>query len=205
MKNLLSTLFIVALIGLAPLVPTRFDRAAVAFAADKTFVLDVSEDAGTWRSTRGDFSHIAESKRGDTFIVEGSIYPGGTIPSGDNVFGPNSPGRIGTWVIRGTLIFDLDPDILAGAAPHVVGTQTYLLPEHFEITNRYNTANSLASDGLEGGVTTQLIVLGGTGPCSGARGEVTQATLGSNSTGLFNLRFTFKFTSLPSECKKLLK
>ena len=29
MKNLLSTLFMFALMGLAPLVPTRFDRAAV--------------------------------------------------------------------------------------------------------------------------------------------------------------------------------
>jgi len=205
MKNLLSTLFIFALIGVAPLVPTRFDLAAVAFAADETFVLDVSEDGATWRSTRGDLSHVAEYKRGDTFIVDGSIYPGDTIPSGDNVFGPNSPGRIGTWVLRGTLIFDFDPDILAGAAPHVVATQTYLLPEHFEITDRYNTTTTLGSDGLEGGVTTQLIILGGTGSCSGARGEVTQATLGSNSTGLFNLRFAFKFTSLPSKCKKLLK
>jgi hypothetical protein len=205
MNTVLLAFLIVGIVGLMPVVPSRFDPTAIAFAADKTIVLDVSTDATTWRSTRGDISHLAENKRGDTFIVEGSIYPGGTIPSGDNVFGPDALGRIGTWVCRGTFNFDFDPDILAGAVPHVVTTQIYLLPAQFEITNRYNTTNSVASDGLEAGVTTQRIVLGGTGPCSGARGEVTQEPLGFSSGGLFNSRFTFKFSSLPSECKKLLK
>lgn len=80
-----------------------------------------------------------------------------------------------------------------------------MLPEQFDLSQWYNDENALKSDSLEGSVTTWRVVLGGTGPCSGASGEVIQETLGSNSTGLFNFRFTFEFTHLSDKCKKFLK
>ena len=51
--------------------------------------------------------------------------------------------------------------------------------------------DSLMREGPEFGVTTHRVVLGGTGHYRGMIGEVKQETLGSNSTGFGNFRFTF--------------
>ena len=127
---MLKRLFALSL-GLAGLALPSVGNVAPTFAdekdgSSKTLVIDVSMDGvGTWSSTKGDISHFLENKRGDTFIVRGSIYPGGTIPEGDGVFGPDEPGRIGTWLCRGTFNFDLVPDFVnLGAVPHVTTTQT---------------------------------------------------------------------------------
>ena len=45
-----------------------------------TLIFDVATDARSFRLNRG--AQLPEAKRGDSFIVEGKIYPGGTIAAG---------------------------------------------------------------------------------------------------------------------------
>ncbi len=151
-----------------------------------TIVFDVATDARTFRLNRG--AALPEAKRGDSFIVEGKIYPGGVIPPGGTLQnpGPFNPdaasGSIGKWVLRGTFNHDFG-EILAGAEPFVFGTQYFL----------FNDGRVLVSEGPHGGVGPRLhAIIGGAGAFSGAAGDVREELIGVNSTGLFNQRFTFK-------------
>jgi len=85
--------------------------------------------------------------------------------------------------------------------PHVTTTQTYVLPDSFNPDQELISATNLASDGFEGGIPTRRVLLGGTGKCKGAQGEVIQQTLGMSTGGLFNHRFTLKFTKWPATCR----
>ena len=68
--------------------------------------------------------------------------------------------------------------------------------------HRHRQHQALVTEGLEGGVPTRRVIQGGTGNCTGARGEVVQETLGESAGGLFNHRFTFRFTHLPRKCMR---
>ncbi len=148
-------------------------------------VLDVALDTRTFTFDRGvkPFEAIPpDILRGDTFIVNGKIYPGGTIPAGQGVFGPDEPGAIGDWLCRGVFLVGFT-EIAAGAPIHVDTTQLFLLAQN----------SSLVTEGLEGVVTTRRAVTGGTGRFRGVVGQVRQELLGTNVTGLFNIRLTFTF------------
>jgi hypothetical protein len=152
----------------------------------RSLVFDVATDARTLRLNRG--ASLPEAKRGDTFIVEGKIYPGGTLPVGGTLAAPgpfNPDGdtkSIGKWVLRGTFNYDFG-EIIAGAEPAVFGTQYFL----------FEDGRMLVTEGSHAGSTTQLrAVLGGGGAFSQATGDVREQLLGTNLTGLFNQRFTFR-------------
>jgi len=151
----------------------------------KTLVIDVAEDARTE-------GHINVSgadavlKRGYTFIINGKMYPGGTIPAGDGLDVDTLTGSIGTWISRGTFNVDLS-QIVAGAHPALSSTEYYL----FSSTGVSDGEEALFSEGPEFGATTHRVVLGGTGSYRGAIGEVQEETLGRNSTGFANKRYTF--------------
>lgn len=155
----------------------------------KKVVIDVACDATTFALNTANPTDTGPV-RGSSFIVNGKIYPGGTIPPG-NGFDINTPGRIGTWVCRGAFNFGI-PEIVNGSVPHESTTQRYL----FDPSGSMVVADSMASIGEEGGVTTHRVVAGGTGMYRGVLGEVQQEILGRNSTGLFNFRFTFTIRSL---------
>ncbi len=151
-----------------------------------TIVFDVATDARSFRLNRG--AALPEAKRGDSFIVEGKIYPGGAIPPGGSFQapGPFNPdtasGSIGKWVFRGTFNYDFG-EILAGAEPFDFGTQYFL----------FNDGRVLVSEGPHGGARAQLrAIIGGAGAFSGATGDVRAEIIGVNITGLFNHRFTFR-------------
>lgn len=156
----------------------------------KQLVIDVACDASTFRLNTASPSDNGPV-RGSTFIVNGKIYPGGTIAPG-NGFDINTPGLIGTWVCRGAFNFSI-AEIQAGSAPAQSSTQNYLFNTTGDLD--MNATDSLASVGEEGGVTTQRVVSGGTGIYRGEIGEVKQEILGINSSGLFNFRFTFSVRS----------
>ncbi len=111
--------------------------------------------------------------RGDTFLVQGRIYPAGTIAQG--LTGPGQAGGIGTWVCHGWLFHDA-ADILNGAVPHTITTQHYLL----------DSGDGLVSEGTEGGQYTLRVITGGYGLYHGARGSVSEAEVETNNT-LINL------------------
>ena len=147
---------------------------------DDTFTIDVACDARTYRQNNVDPS-ASGSNRGDTFIVQGKIFPGGTIPKGNNVFSPDNAGSIGKWICRGTWLVS-GSELAGGASPAFDTTQIYLLPDE---------SKQIFSEGLEGPEAIMRAVVGGTGAASGIHGQVKQELLGTNATGLFNLRFTF--------------
>jgi hypothetical protein len=151
-----------------------------------TLVFDVATDARTFRINRG--APLPDAKRGDSFIVEGNIYPAGTLPAGGTLLSPGSfnpdatPGSIGKWILRGTFNYDFG-EIIGGAEPAVFGTQYFL----------FNDGRVLVSEGPHAGSRPQLrAIVGGGGTLSGAVGDVREELIGTNITGLFNQRFTFK-------------
>jgi hypothetical protein len=190
-RSLLTGVVVLTVIALA-------DRPVGLGASDRrlddteTFVLDVAVDAHTL-ALNNDPSAAGTPKRGTTYIVNGKIYPGGTIPSGVTAFDPDTaPGSIGAWVCRGVFLADFaDIFVNGSAALGFDSTQIFLLP---------NDGNSLFAEGLEGniGVTTQRVVTGGTGRYRRVTGTVKQQTIGLNrngaADGLFDLRFTFTIT-----------
>jgi len=147
----------------------------------ETIVIDVACDGRTYAPIGLDPDTGVEG-RGTTFIVNGRIFPGGTIPDGDGFDLDNTPGTLGKWVCRGMWNFSLE-EVLNGATPHVSTTQHYL----------FDAVNSLMSEGPEGShEAINRVVLGGTGRFRGFVGEVQEQFLGYNITGLENFRFTFK-------------
>src|ERR1041385_9038881 len=61
----------------------------------KTFTVDVSLGFPYFQNDVNPAEGQDVFSPGDTFIQDGSIFPGGTIPMGKTNFDPNAPGAIG--------------------------------------------------------------------------------------------------------------
>src|SRR5260370_7576675 len=85
----------------ALLVLTPLSYRVFADSDDETFTIDVAFDARTYRQNNVDPS-APGSSRGDTFIVQGKIYPAGTIPNRNNLFTPANARSFPTLVSRHT-------------------------------------------------------------------------------------------------------
>jgi hypothetical protein len=151
----------------------------------KTIVIDVAMDARTEGHIKVNGADTL-LKRGYTFIINGKMYPGGTIPAGDGLDIDTLTDSIGTWLTRGTFNVDLS-QLESGAHPALSSTEYYL----FSSTGVSDGEEALFSEGPEFGATTHRVVLGGTGRYRGVIGEVQEETLGHNSTGFANQRYTF--------------
>lgn len=151
----------------------------------RTVGYDVACDARTFKLNKS--GTLLDARRGDGFIVQGKIYPAGTIPAGGTMDNPGSfdpdtaPGSIGTWICRGTFNSDIS-EILGGAHPHLYSTQLHL----------FNNGNAFVHEGPEGGAAFLRALTGGIGGFAGAAGEVLEEPIGVNRTGLFNIRHTFR-------------
>lgn len=147
----------------------RFERQTLSF--------DVACNGNLWRDVLP-ANPENDSDFRSAFMVEGYMYPLGTIP-GDG-FIPTPNGAIGTWFCRGWVIIDGDrPE------PHVNSIQEYVFGDISD--ERLFPPDKLSSSGLEGTVTEQVstrAVIGGTGKYMGALGQVTQAGNGVNTTVL---------------------
>jgi hypothetical protein len=156
-------------------------RAATTRAAE-TLTFDVACDGGTMLISRlNQTGEIGLPRRGDTFIVTGSIYPEGTIDTG--LTGPDQAGAIGRWTCRGTF----EVDIESGAVPHVASSVLFSFGDGLSATTGQveSAPDALLTDGFEGGVDEiRRIVVGGFGRYAGARGEQIQYTRGENDTVL---------------------
>ena len=138
---------------------------------------------------------------GASFVVQGVIYPGGTLNNNPNsgLFAngdPEFPNEvIGNWICRGWFIGNSDDPPFGGiftpTGPFVATNQIYDLD--------LNTPGSqmLTSDGIELidlNTPFSRAITGGTGDRNGATGTVTQTAIGANNTGLFNFTFEFNFS-----------
>jgi hypothetical protein len=178
-------------LGLTGTVPSFWSQVAAQTAAQadtgrnerkRRINLDVACDCRTFSFNRGvSFDQVV---RGDGFIVNGKIFPAGTLPEGAASNDPNDPGSVGKWICRGTQAVSF-ADIIAGAPhPHVFFTQYHLLDDR----------RGLVSDGASNETRGVAAVVGGLGSLSGAGGDVSATIIGTNSTGCPNIRFTFNLT-----------
>ena len=127
---------------------------------------------------------------GDTFIQQGTIYPGGTLPRGKANNDPNAPGGIGKYRARGVFStdfanFERAVEGLPGANPEV-GLMTEIYSFHDDVT-------SIMTDGIwpNANFSARRVVLGGTGQFRDIVGEIKEENIGENNTGFCNLRITF--------------
>ncbi len=133
--------------------------------------------------------------RGDTFLVGGSIYPNGSIPSGIAEPDPNAR-IIGKYRERGTFTGNTAAfnRSIAGdpAAPRIIAfaTESFSLPDDNA---------TILTDGIwpNARKSAYRVVLGGTGRFSGVVGEILEENIGENHDGFCNSRVTFKIRKAP--------
>ncbi len=126
---------------------------------------------------------------GNAFVTQGYIYEEGTLDgtNGINPDGsPQFPDKVlGTWTCYGYFVGD---GARTEEGPWVVTSQV------FEFTSDTVGGQTIVTNGFE---TPQLAgpavraVIGGTGDYATARGEVTQITLGHNTSDGVDATFTF--------------
>lgn len=160
----------------------------------QTLVLDVIVDGRTFApvgvqnvAPEGEAPNY-QPVRGTTFLIDGVILPGFSLPRGPGVeVDDYSDDRIGSWICRGHFVHGLLEILTEGAFPHAASTQQFFFGENGIVED-----DELITEGNEGGTITQRVLTGGTGMFRGMSGEVTQEPLGANNTGFGNYRFTFK-------------
>ena len=150
--------------------------------------------------------------RGDTFQVEGSLYPGGTIPD-PTVPTEGRPGGkksvhyqlnwdftkaqpAGSWLSRGWVLINGSPEAGRDTRGTIVETarrEPHLLTEHNYVFGRFGpdnlTPEMLISSGMDDGNDPDREVLvravtGGTGRFRFVTGQVVERRIGRNTTVL---------------------
>jgi hypothetical protein len=156
-----------------------------------TFTVDVAESTVNYRQNNVDRSEGQDLfSPGDTFILEGTIYPAGKLPRGKVNNDPNAPGGIGKYRVRGAYTvdfanFEKAVEGLPGVNPEA-GFVT-------EIYSFHEDGTSIMTDGIwpNANFSARRAVLGGTGQFRDIVGEIKEENIGENSTGFCNLRITF--------------
>jgi len=182
MKNITNVSLVV--LGLAGLAGTGIlGFAGVADTDDNNrnnLIVDVACDCRTGVSPQGD-------SRGTVFIIQGKIFPQGTLPQGTASNDPTQPVRgvapIGDWLCRGQNTFPLPASAPAvyNSTPFAFNTQYFIFKENRALTvEGYDVPN--------GGFLT---VTGGIGSFRGAAGDLQATIFGTNATGCPNFRAKF--------------
>jgi hypothetical protein len=146
---------------------------------------DIAQDGSTF-SFQGPTTAAGLPAAGATFIVQGHVYPEGTLYGGA-VSGTNADGSaafpdevVGTWSCRGWFLEDCDPGV---TGPVLVGQQLWDLDPDAPGTR------TIITDGLEPsvnevdlGVPFVRAITGGTGRFRVAAGEQTSVNFGFNDS-----------------------
>lgn len=145
--------------------------------------LDVSQDGSTF-VFQGPTTAAGFPAAGATFIVQGVVYPGGTLQGGA-VSGANPDGTpsfpdlvVGTWSCRGWFTHDCDPEV---TGPVLVGQQVW------NLDLEEPGAQTILTDGGEPSINEVDLnvpfrrgITGGTGRFRQAGGEQTSTNFGFN-------------------------
>jgi hypothetical protein len=150
---------------------------------DEVFTVDVALDGATLI-----VNHVDPTQPplvpfpGDTLVIFGTIYRGGTLPSGIADNDPNAPGGIGKIRCR-ALILVQPTDLTTPVASFVT-----------ELYSFSNDNQTIIADGPGANLFATVLraVLGGTAHFEGVTGEIVEKNIGLNKTGFCNLRITFK-------------
>lgn len=196
-----------------PVVPTRTADGNWQMVVDMAVLghTDAADDSGRI-GERGSQNYFGIDVRGDTYFVEGLLYPGGTIPAPTVATRispmPDVPPRLNNAVVwdfraaapighhfnRGWVLINGNPQpgrdtrgtIVESArtAPHLLSTHNFLLGV---LAPPDLSPPMLVTAGIENGNDPDdefvvRAVTGGTGPFRFARGTVRQERIGRNTT-----------------------
>lgn len=148
----------------------------------KTLTVDVAWDCRTFNYLRG--VPLDQTVRGDGFIMNGTVFPAGTLLLGSQNNDPNASGGIGSWVGRGTSTATLAQHIANPTLPAIYWTQYLSISTGMIVTEGWHAP----------GGTNENAVVGGSRGFRGASGDVSIETLGTNSTGCANTRYRITLT-----------
>jgi hypothetical protein len=174
------TLFALGLAGLAVMAFLGLP-AMVKAAGENSVDFDVACDCRTGAT-------LDAGIRGSPFIIQGKIFPAGTLPSGTATNDPTQPvhgvAPIGNWICRGQVSFPFPPAIAPAysSTPAAFNTQYFILNESRALTVE-------GYDVLPSG--ERLSVTGGIGSFRGASGDIEEGPMGTNATGCPNFRAKF--------------
>jgi hypothetical protein len=172
----IATLAFVAALVVAPTIRADNDDEIT------TFTVDVAQIGSTNAQNDVDPSEGQSTfTRGDTFIIDGTVYPAGTIPSGKGDPDPNVQ-PIGKYRFRGT--YTGSPTTVPIVA---FASELFSLPDD---------DTSILTDGVwpNEQFAAHRVVLGGTGRFRYVVGEVYEENIGLNKDGFCNLRVRFRLT-----------
>jgi hypothetical protein len=175
------SLFVFALAGLAGLAVLGLPGLMKANEEPNSISFDVACDCRTGATLDG-------GVRASPFMIQGKIFPAGTLPSGNASNDPtqpvNSVTSIGNWICRGQ-VQGTYPPAIAGAynsTPFALNTQYFIL----------NDGRALTAEGYDLPAGGLLSVTGGIGGFSGASGDIQGTIFGTNATGCPNFRAKFR-------------
>ena len=177
-----TTLFVLALASLAILAIVGAPAVIKAAEDSNTLTYDVACDCRTGATLDG-------GVRGAPFIIQGKIFPAGTLPSGTATNDPTQPvhgvASIGNWICRGQVRGDYPPAIAPfyASTPMATNTQYFILNNGGGITVE-------GYDVLPSG--ERLSVTGGIASFRGISGDLEEGPLGTNATGCPNFRAKFR-------------
>jgi hypothetical protein len=190
-KRLRTWLSFVAMLAIAALVaPLAWAQHEQEKDSYDTFTLDVALDAATLVINHVDPTQPPTLQLvGDVLVIEGTIYRGGTLPSGIADNDPKASGGIGKIRCR-ALVLIPPTDLTTPAATFV--TELYSLPDDKQ---------TIIADGPGANLfaTVYRAVLGGTQGFQSVTGQLVEQNLGTNKSGACNLRITFRVRRSGSE------
>ncbi len=148
-------------------------------ATETTITFDLAEDCRTFNYLLG--LTLPQEVRGDSYILNGKLFPAGTLKPGAQTNDPNDPGSIGDYINRGTSTATL-AEHLANPNKYAVFATSYFL---------LNDGRALVGEGwFKPSGANQSAITGGMGGFRGASGEWSGVNIGTNSTGCSNTRVT---------------
>jgi hypothetical protein len=179
---LASALVLVAVMaGVVPGFRPVAELLAAAQAADsESLSFDVACDCRTGAT-------LDAGVRGAPFMIQGKIFPPGTLPSGNASNDPtqkvNGVASIGDWICRGQVQGTYPPEIagIYNSTPFALNTQYFIL----------NDGRALTAEGYDLATGGLLSVTGGIGGFRGAAGDIEGVIFGTNATGCPNFRAKF--------------
>src|ERR1041385_6990877 len=126
MKRIVFAVLALSLVvlGFAGIVPSILSQVGVQGANRHVFTIDIAVDCRT---------AVTGFNRGDTFMVNGKLFPAGTLPSGAATNDPTEPvngvAPIGDWLVRGQHALPLPPALapLYTSAPGDFATAYFVL------------------------------------------------------------------------------
>ena len=128
--------------------------------------------------------------RGDYAVLDGTIYPDGSIPRGHNAEPLPGARPLGKYVQRGVFTTDMDQFSRAVGGDRDVSSTFAFFTEVLV----FEDGSTILMDGLwpNAYFAAHRVVLGGTGRFRDVVGEVLEENIGEDTDGLCNLRMTFR-------------